>query len=99
MSDFVCDLVPPVLGVDQNICSGTEPGPVPIVSGPTGTGTITYQWQESSTDCNGAFADLAGETNPTFNPPVITTDRFYSCLLYTSPSPRDQRGSRMPSSA
>ena len=22
-----------------------------------------------------------------------------SCLLYTSPSPRDQRGSRMPSSA
>ena len=23
----------------------------------------------------------------------------HSCLLYTSPSPRDQRGSRMPSSA
>ena len=26
-------------------------------------------------------------------------DRFLGCLLYTSPSPRDQRGSRMPSSA
>ena len=25
--------------------------------------------------------------------------RKYTCLLYTSPSPRDQRGSRMPSSA
>ena len=24
---------------------------------------------------------------------------FQNCLLYTSPSPRDQRGSRMPSSA
>ena len=24
---------------------------------------------------------------------------LYACLLYTSPSPRDQRGSRMPSSA
>ena len=24
---------------------------------------------------------------------------FYSCLLYTSPSPRDKRQSRMPSSA
>ena len=24
---------------------------------------------------------------------------YLSCLLYTSPSPRDQRGSRMPSSA
>ena len=26
-------------------------------------------------------------------------DYSRSCLLYTSPSPRDQRGSRMPSSA
>ena len=25
--------------------------------------------------------------------------QYYDCLLYTSPSPRDQRGSRMPSSA
>ena len=27
------------------------------------------------------------------------TDIYATCLLYTSPSPRDQRGSRMPSSA
>ena len=26
-------------------------------------------------------------------------NRLLNCLLYTSPSPRDQRGSRMPSSA
>ena len=32
---------------------------------------------------------------------VLTADNLnrYACLLYTSPSPRDQRGSRMPSSA
>ena len=29
----------------------------------------------------------------------VLSDRFTDCLLYTSPSPRDQRGSRMPSSA
>ena len=29
----------------------------------------------------------------------ITIKSTNSCLLYTSPSPRDQRGSRMPSSA
>ena len=29
---------------------------------------------------------------------ITPTDRW-TCLLYTSPSPRDQRGSRMPSSA
>ena len=30
---------------------------------------------------------------------VQHTPRYVACLLYTSPSPRDQRGSRMPSSA
>ena len=29
----------------------------------------------------------------------VATHAVYTCLLYTSPSPRDQRGSRMPSSA
>ena len=29
----------------------------------------------------------------------LTLAMHYICLLYTSPSPRDQRGSRMPSSA
>ena len=31
--------------------------------------------------------------------PRIGASVTYFCLLYTSPSPRDQRGSRMPSSA
>ena len=30
---------------------------------------------------------------------VLTYRQLGNCLLYTSPSPRDQRGSRMPSSA
>ena len=30
---------------------------------------------------------------------VLTSDRGLCCLLYTSPSPRDKRQSRMPSSA
>ena len=30
---------------------------------------------------------------------ISTREQFLGCLLYTSPSPRDQRGSRMPSSA
>ena len=31
--------------------------------------------------------------------PVMMLHQHIRCLLYTSPSPRDQRGSRMPSSA
>ena len=35
-----------------------------------------------------------------FREPGLThKSDLYTCLLYTSPSPRDQRGSRMPSSA
>ena len=30
---------------------------------------------------------------------VVANGQHWPCLLYTSPSPRDQRGSRMPSSA
>ena len=33
------------------------------------------------------------------NSPSEAIESLQSCLLYTSPSPRDQRGSRMPSSA
>ena len=32
-------------------------------------------------------------------PSAFTSNECWACLLYTSPSPRDQRGSRMPSSA
>ena len=33
------------------------------------------------------------------NTALIVDGHIVGCLLYTSPSPRDQRGSRMPSSA
>ena len=37
--------------------------------------------------------------NPSRFDVILTSNMFGDCLLYTSPSPRDQRGSRMPSSA
>ena len=37
--------------------------------------------------------------SPPFNCITNGYAYYYICLLYTSPSPRDQRGSRMPSSA
>ena len=47
--------------------------------------------------------DLDGNDGLPGNDPVSdllwSSAQFNNCLLYTSPSPRDQRGSRMPSSA
>ena len=45
---------------------------------------------EDKNEVNGFTASWV--TQGSFTPPLV-------CLLYTSPSPRDQRGSRMPSSA
>ena len=44
-------------------------------------------------DSSGDATELGAEAKPPIRP------HLGNCLLYTSPSPRDQRGSRMPSSA
>ena len=59
-------------------------------------------WQDESCSLNAACQLAKFEAvDPQIQSPnyvqISMTD--YSCLLYTSPSPRDQRGSRMPSSA
>ena len=46
-----------------------------------------------------ALVVISGTANVVRDGQSITTVGPSTCLLYTSPSPRDQRGSRMPSSA
>ena len=43
------------------------------------------------------FEDSLSKTDPDLYKAI--NDELQSCLLYTSPSPRDKRQSRMPSSA
>ena len=43
--------------------------------------------------------DIQKEYMSAFNKVVYLYDELKDCLLYTSPSPRDMTGSRMPSSA
>ena len=45
------------------------------------------------------FLTLAPKAGVEFSSYEALSTYFDTCLLYTSPSPRDQRGSRMPSSA
>ena len=56
-------------------------------------------WEDKAANFN-HFEPLIGEASSAdliVLPEMFSTG--FSCLLYTSPSPRDQRGSRMPSSA
>ena len=60
-------------------------------------------WYDES---HGSPVFEGGQANPMFEEisekagaPVREVKRYYACLLYTSPSPRDATLSRMPSSA
>ena len=60
---------------------------------------VLHLMKEQKISIKQAHSTLANLTNirlQTENPQKIESQY---CLLYTSPSPRDQRGSRMPSSA
>ena len=57
-------------------------------------GAATMDWMEQEQERGITITSAA--TTCTWNFP---TDQGNNCLLYTSPSPRDKRQSRMPSSA
>ena len=59
------------------------------------------QFDEYEVTFNGAVRGLSQGSEVRFNGLKVGEVRRLrlDCLLYTSPSPRDQRGSRMPSSA
>ena len=57
----------------------------------------TYSWRRDPDTGAGLLLDALGPG--CVSCPITGRHYTYDCLLYTSPSPRDQRGSRMPSSA
>ena len=97
VSDAVSNTVPTVdAGVDETLdlqqgSSLTLAGVVSDDGLPT-TGNLSSSWSVISQP-SGATVVFADATDPQ------TSVSMNACLLYTSPSPRDQRGSRMPSSA
>jgi len=85
------------LQLDKNNTESTNVfSPVPIVAQNTYTADFGYtqgfQW---GTTLNAGF----NNTHVTTNNPTTLLSPDLSCLLYTSPSPRDLSTSRMPSSA
>ena len=62
-------------------------------------GNVAGAYMKQADPCNTEFSDLVKGGKP-FITLFIDNIRLYnSCLLYTSPSPRDTEVSRMPSSA
>jgi hypothetical protein len=72
------------VGSDQSICSGGDPAAFTVTTAATGDGTLTYQWQSSTTSCSFGFSNISGATSPTYDPPVGLTQTTYYRVVVTS---------------
>ena len=61
--------------------------------------SLTARGETTQDLLSNLFKGYAVASDETFVKYMELKESNYDCLLYTSPSPRDQRGSRMPSSA
>ncbi len=79
LSIVVSPLTPAnIISSAQSICSGSAPLILtgPIITG--GTGTVQYEWEESSTGPSTSFTAAPGtNNNHDYGPPNLTTDRWY----------------------
>ena len=60
---------------------------------------IALQWFKCYLSCRKQFVQYNSYNSSLLHITCGVLEGSILCLLYTSPSPRDQRGSRMPSSA
>ncbi|WP_143774438.1 Ig-like domain-containing protein, partial [Niastella vici] len=72
------------IGSDQTICSGGDPAAFNVTTAATGAGTLTYQWQSSTTSCAAGFADISGATGATYDAPTGLAATTYYRRIVTS---------------
>ena len=65
------------IGGAQTVCPGGNPQAFSSVTAGTGTGTITYRWEQSTSNCNGAFTPIPSSNSTTYNPPPNPTQTTY----------------------
>ncbi|MGB3546159.1 MAG: SdrD B-like domain-containing protein, partial [Saprospiraceae bacterium] len=74
---------PVIAAGDAPTCAnGNDPGAFTFSTPASGSSAITYKWQESATDCDGPWSDVAGApTDATpFDPPALTEDTYYRVI-------------------
>jgi hypothetical protein len=65
------------IAADQTICYNTAPGGLTSSSNGTGTGTISYVWEVSTTNASSGFSTVGGATSSTYAPGALTASSWY----------------------
>ena len=69
------------IGLPQNICSGDDPIAISIINSPIGSGSLSYQWQSSTTSATSGFSNLNNQTSLIYDPSVLTNTTWYQLVV------------------
>ena len=76
---------PTTISANQTICSGSVPTNLDVITAPSGSGALTYQWQTST---NGAiWTNISGAISATLNSAQMGSlfaTRFYRLIVYST---------------
>lgn len=64
------------ISADRAFCSVVNTPPI-SVSGSSGSGTLSYRWESSTTDCSSGFSAISGGTLEDYDPPVLAQTTYY----------------------
>ena len=70
----------------QGVCfSDPNPGEIESQTNGTGSGTITYRWEMSTTDCNSGWMVVPGAEDPSYDPPgPMGTTTYYKRITIST---------------
>ncbi|MFM7595353.1 MAG: PKD-like domain-containing protein [Flavobacteriales bacterium] len=68
----------------QTLCQGGDPTLLSVVTNPTGAGTLSYQWQSSTTNLAGSYSNILGQTGTSYDPPPLNANTWYQLITTSS---------------
>ena len=77
---------PGTIGASQTICSGSTPSQLTSTADASScsSGSITYQWQSSTTSSSSGFSDISTATSSTYSPSAITQTTYFQRIATCS---------------
>lgn len=71
-----------VIDGNQNVCNPTDnPNAFTVTVPASGNGTLTYQWQSSTTGCSGPWSDIPSATSAIYDSPGVTQTTYFQVRI------------------
>ena len=76
----VGNLTGPVISGNQLVCGMDDPTAFTVTTAASGSGTINYQWQSSTTSCTDGFSNISGATADTYDAGIVSQTTYFRVL-------------------